>query len=287
VLIDVEDVALGHTTKLRWNESGKWIWSDKIVQPPINDRETFDQVQTMISGRAAAPAEHKPHRRQHPYALRGLVTCGICGRRMQSHTVHGDAYYRCRFPAEYALANRVEHPLSVSLREDMIIGQVDSWLAREFAPHRLTNTLRDLAAAQRHETTQAGDDEETARKIAECDRKLAQYRATLDAGADPATVAGWIVETGAQKASYALVMRRPGTTRHRVTEAEIKAIVDKLADIARVLADADPDDKAEIFRKLGLKLTYQPSRQVAEAEIRNPDRWQFDGVRGPSRNLRT
>jgi site-specific DNA recombinase len=44
VPIDVEDVALGHTTKLRWNEAGKWIWSDKIVHPPIIDRETFDQV---------------------------------------------------------------------------------------------------------------------------------------------------------------------------------------------------------------------------------------------------
>jgi len=60
----------------------------------------------MISGRAAAPAGHKPHRRQHSYALRGLVSRGICGRRMQSHWVNGAAYYRCRFPAEYALANR-------------------------------------------------------------------------------------------------------------------------------------------------------------------------------------
>ena len=56
VLIDVEDVALGHTTKLRWNESGKWLWSDKIVQPPIIDRETFDQVQAIVAGRAHAPA---------------------------------------------------------------------------------------------------------------------------------------------------------------------------------------------------------------------------------------
>lgn len=39
--------------------------------------------------------------------------------------------------------------------------------------------------------------EETARKIAECDRKLAQYRAALDAGASPATVATWIAETDA------------------------------------------------------------------------------------------
>jgi hypothetical protein len=36
-----------------------------------------------------------------------------------------------------------------------------------------------------------------------------------------------------------------------MTEAEIKTIVGKLADIARVLQDADPDDKAEVFRQLG------------------------------------
>ena len=86
VLIDVEDVALGHTTKLRWNESGKWIWSDKAVRSRIIDRETFGQVQAMISGRATTPAGHKPHRRQHPYTLRGLLACGICGRRMGSHS---------------------------------------------------------------------------------------------------------------------------------------------------------------------------------------------------------
>ena len=38
------------------------------------------------------------------------------------------------------------------------------------------------------------------REDAECDRKLAQYRAALDAGADPATVARWITETEAERA---------------------------------------------------------------------------------------
>jgi hypothetical protein len=33
-----------------------------------------------------------------------------------------------------------------------------------------------------------------------------------------------------------------------MNEAEIKAIVDKLADVARVLHEADPADKAEVFR---------------------------------------
>jgi hypothetical protein len=35
-----------------------------------------------------------------------------------------------------------------------------------------------------------------------------------------------------------------------MNEAEIKAIVDKLADVARVLHEADPADKAEVFRQL-------------------------------------
>jgi hypothetical protein len=282
VLIDVEDVALGHTTKLRWNESGKWVWSEQIVHPPIIGREIFDQVQTMISGRAAAPAGHKPHRRQHPYALRGCLWCGLCDRRMGSHWVNGAPYYRCRFPAEYALANRVEHPLNVNLREDAVIGNVDEWLAREFAPHRLSETIRDLAAAQQARTiTRASDDEETACKIAECDRKLAQYRAALDAGASPATVAAWIAETEAEKARYQLAAR-PAPARTRMSEAEIKAVVDKLADIALVLQDADPDDKAEIFRQLGLKLTYHPGRQLVEAQIEVPQHWQMESVRGPT-----
>jgi site-specific DNA recombinase len=279
VLLDVEDVALGHITKLRWNESGKWIWSEQIVHPPIIDRETFDQVQAMISGRATA---RKPHRRQHPYALRGCLWCGLCDRRMQSHWVNGAPYYRCRFPAEYALANRVEHPLNVNLREDAVIGQVDQWLAIEFAPHRLGETIRDLASAGHADVIEAGAREEVARKIAKCDRKLTQYRAALDAGASPATVATWIAETEAEKASYELGVRKAAPGR-RMSEEEITAIVDKFAELAQVLRDADPNDKAEIFRQLGLKLTYHPGRQLVKAQVEGPY-WYSDSVRGGTRS---
>jgi hypothetical protein len=59
----------------------------------------------------------------------------------------------------------------------------------------------------------------------------------------------------------------PRRSRQRMTEAEIRSIVDKLADIARVLRDADLNDKSEIFRQLGLKLTYHPGRRLVEAKI--------------------
>ncbi len=94
------------------------------------------------------PAERKPHRMRRPYALCGCLWRGICERRVQSHWANSTPYYRCRSPAEYALANRVEHPLNVCLRKDAILADVGGWLAREFAPHRLRQTIAGLAAAQ-------------------------------------------------------------------------------------------------------------------------------------------
>ena len=196
---------------------------------------------------------------------------------MQSHWVNGAPYYRCRFPAECALADRVQHPLNVHLREDAVLGRIDKWLAREFTPHRLAETLRALAEARPIPASAAtGDD--IASKIAECDRKLARYRAILDAGANSATVADWIAESEPEKATYALAAREPRPPR-RMTEQEINTIVEKFADIARVLTDADPDDKAEIFRKLGLELTC-PGRQLVKAQIEASQHWQMESVRG-------
>jgi hypothetical protein len=71
-------------------------------------------------------------------------------------------------------------------------------------------------------------DDETAGKIADCDTKLAQYRTALDAGANSATVAAWIAETEAERATYTLGMRRHEPRPRRMTEAQIKAIVFRL-----------------------------------------------------------
>ena len=161
---------------------------------------------------------------------------------MQSHWANAAPYYRCRFPAEYALANHVEHPLSMSLREDAIIGQVDGWLALEFTPHRLAETIRDLAAAQQPDRARnASGDGETEREIADWDGKQPSSTPHLMPGASPATVAAWIAEIEAERATYTLGIHRTEPRPRRMTEAEIRAIVDKLADIAGVLRDAEPE----------------------------------------------
>jgi DNA invertase Pin-like site-specific DNA recombinase len=41
VLLDVDDVALGHMAKMRWNGKDDWIWSDEPVHQPLISMETF------------------------------------------------------------------------------------------------------------------------------------------------------------------------------------------------------------------------------------------------------
>jgi site-specific DNA recombinase len=112
--------------------------------------------------------------------------------------------------------------------------------------------------------------------------RLVQYRAALDAGASASTVAGWIAETEAERARHAAGLRQVApAARKRVTEAEIGSVVDKLADIARVLSDADPSGKSEIYRELGLRLTYHPGREIVEAQVQPAECGFFESVRGP------
>ena len=77
----------------------------------------------------------------------------------------------------------------------------------EVRPRHLAQTIDELtAAAKTTARTGRGPDGEAAARIAVCDRKLAGYRAALDAGGDPATISRWITETTAERAR--LVARR-------------------------------------------------------------------------------
>jgi len=55
VLIDVDDVALGHETKLRWNPAEEWIYSGALAHEPLVDDETFTESRPSSPPRAGAP----------------------------------------------------------------------------------------------------------------------------------------------------------------------------------------------------------------------------------------
>lgn len=53
-----------------------------------------------------------------------------------------------------------------------------------------------------------------------------------------------------------------------MTREEIVNLVKAIGDVMQVLKDADPADKAEIYSRLGLTLTYHPNEKRVMTEAR-------------------
>ncbi|MDI5979833.1 recombinase family protein [Amycolatopsis magusensis] len=264
VLIDVEDVALGHETKLRWNERDQWVWSEHLVHEALIDVELFERAQQVMAAKGAGRNTRERHRTVHRYVFRGLLHCGLCGRRMQGQQSRESLYYRCRFPNEYGLANKVEHPRNVYLAERELVEPLDQWLCTALAPHRLSEAINQMCDAQSDlEADPAAV--AAARVIEESDQKLVRHRAALEAGADPQLVTGWMAEVQARRAE-AMARSRTAGGRRRMSSEEIQGLVEALGSIRQVLTEADPTDKAEVYRQLGLRLTYQPGKRTVRAE---------------------
>jgi site-specific DNA recombinase len=269
VLLDVHDVALGHTTKMRWNDQEHWIYSEQIAHPPIIDDETFAKAQQLLAAKNARKVVRRPRSTPRAYVLRGVLFCGICHRRMQGSWNNNQTYYRCTFPTEYALANQIHHPRTVYLREAEILPELDTWLTQTLNPRHLPATLDALSTAQAIEPAP----EETAlrEEIATCERQLAQYRAALDNNGDATVVGGWITETQARKLTAETRLRAHTTSPapRRMTREEIATVVDTITGLMTVLKHAEPADKAEIYTAIGLRLTYHPGQKTVttRAEI--------------------
>jgi hypothetical protein len=79
-------------------------------------------------------------------------------------------------------------------------------------------------------------------------------------------VAGWIAETQAERRRTE--QHRRGTPRHvtdavdRLSTEEIVAIVEELGDIVTALRDAESEHKLDVYRNLGLRLTYDPETRT-------------------------
>jgi len=180
-----------------------------------------------------------PGARPREYALTGLMHCGVCQRRMQGSWNNGKPHYRCVSPEQYALANRIDHPRSLYVREELVLPPLDSWLTTAFDPPHLTRTLRAMEQSQDLDDGDLAAAEQARRIIAEADGKLARYRAALESGTDPVLISTWTAEVTAAKAQ---------------AQAGLRALGGR--------------DKAAVHRRLGLRLTYQPEPKLLIAKAR-------------------
>ncbi|MER7840911.1 hypothetical protein ABTY98_34700 [Streptomyces sp. NPDC096040] len=177
--------------------------------------------------------------------------------------------------ARRALYPDLTHPRTVNLREDVVCRALDQWIARAFAPDRLTATLTALthaSAAASTAETHTPEQAQARQTIRDCERRLARYQAALEAGADPAVVTQWINaaqqdKEAAQKKLDAL----PTLTRKKqspLDAQQIREITDSLEDIAQRIRTADAEKKGPLYEALGITINYEHTMRTATVRSR-------------------
>jgi site-specific DNA recombinase len=280
ILIDVDDVAAGHETKMRWNTSDSWIWSADPVHEGLVSRETFAATQALISRHLQSKERAPRSGNKHPYALRGLIFCSVCRRRMQGNWNNGRAHYRCMLQADYAASRDLPHAKSVYVREDRVLRPLDAWLGELFSAQHLERTVDQLLAAGEdpHHDAQSKIARDT---IATCEQKLARYREAFDSGIDPKIIAKWSSDTEAEKTKAEFDLQRLGT-RSAPDRDTLVTIISSFSDAVQMLEQADPAAKALVYRHLGVRLDYDHEKRLVRAEARPEAPCAYERVRGGS-----
>ncbi len=114
-LVDPANTGLGERQVQRWNLPEGWVISRKPAHPALVSEADFIAAQDATAPRGPAG----PATRQ--YLLAGLLSCGRCGRRLESAWSNGKPAYRCRHG--YTSASRPEpsRAKNTYVREDQIL----------------------------------------------------------------------------------------------------------------------------------------------------------------------
>jgi site-specific DNA recombinase len=265
-LLDPTAPADGHVRRMRWNARDSWIWSPEPTHEALVDREDWDRVQ------AAQSREPRAQRRQETrYLLRGRVRCAICGRRMTG-TNQGNRrrYYRCELRRSRPGAP-IDHPVDVYVREQPLVEAPDQWLDELFAPEHAAITAQAIVDAAAHDPAYEARTNEARHTLANARQRLAQYRAALDDGADPATVTSWITEAATEeRAALAELDHLAAQAPAPLTADQALAVVDRLGGMPELLEHADQDDRAGFYAAVGVSATYDPTTRSARLTVAIP-----------------
>ena len=115
VLVDPANTGLGHKQVQRWNLPERWVISRHPAHAALVSEADFIAAQEMAVPRGpAGPAVRR-------YLLAGLITCGRCGRRLESAWSNGKPAYRCRHGYSSAAVPDPAQPKNTYVREDQIL----------------------------------------------------------------------------------------------------------------------------------------------------------------------
>jgi len=179
-LTDPGNVTLGHKSVPRWNLPDGWVISRRAAHPALVSEEDFVAVQGVSAARGPVPQAELVLRR---YLLAGLLTCAVCGRRMESAWSNGKPAYRCRHGLTSTMAPDLSRPKNAYVREDKLL------------PHLPALHLLLTNPAVRTRRTRAGADVRSTASPGEVIGYLRKHEITLTWNPAAATLQARVIET--------------------------------------------------------------------------------------------
>jgi hypothetical protein len=110
---------------LRRNPASDWVISKTTAHPGLVSEDDYIATQAI----SAIPAPEDGSTRV--YALIGLLICGMCRRRLESHWVYHRPGYRCRHGHTSAKPSTADRPKNLYVREDYVLALIANQLDRQ------------------------------------------------------------------------------------------------------------------------------------------------------------
>ena len=128
-------------TRMRWRDQADWIAPDRHTHEALIDVDLALAVRLRTIARRG-PGLVCSRETSVSYALRGMLFCAACGRRMPGAARVGKrttrVLYRCELGKSRSVPGDLsDHPRTVYLREDEVTARLDDWIATPADPEDL------------------------------------------------------------------------------------------------------------------------------------------------------
>jgi site-specific DNA recombinase len=266
-LRSVDNPAAGNLTREVPSDPDDILSFDDAMDAIITPSQ-WQAAQPGISPAAPGPRPERPTRPRGStsdhdgsrYALRGMLVCDHCGRRMQGNLIprrktDPRVGYRCVYRSEYP--GDQNHPRTLFVAEARVIGVLDEWLAALSAKN-LDDTIAEMLE-HAAELDSEPPEFRRARKIAnQAHNKLTRYLDAIEKGMDPALYVERARTAQQELASaMAVIQRAVSSTDAAPSEDDLRRLLARLGSIVGLLDHATPDERRQFYQELGLHLAYQ------------------------------
>ncbi len=203
------------------------------------------------------------------YLLAGLVRCSVCGRSMHGATLKGKPYYRCN--SQRPDCADTGHSRTTAIREGRILAVLDPWLGQlADRDHRAATVAAVLAAEsdQPAEPTEIRTARRSSRDLpVELDRVLAAIRAGMDPDLATSTTRQIQRELAAAQATIT-AWEHDNQPTPPLNAEDIHQALEHAGDLAGLLAEAERETRARLYRTLDLVLNLDPVGDPPTLDVR-------------------